>query len=160
MPGCHANISLSPDGDYNYLWSDNTVVVHGIVPVLFTPVQQFHPTCLCTFYTCSTLYLLNFLEKMFLICLPRHISGQQSITMAPKMTIIIISSCMHAQVLTRFHSNYFLSACLKWDIPYVAFSTISWSGIAAACSKWVIGWPAIRHNRRAQEIKKNTNVHS
>ena len=27
--------------------------------VLFTPVQQFHPTCPRTFYTCSTLYLFK-----------------------------------------------------------------------------------------------------
>ena len=58
--------------------------------------------------------------------------------MAPKMTIVIISSCMHVKMLTRLHSNYFISACLKWDIQCVAFSTISWSGIGAACSKWVI----------------------
>ena len=32
-----------------------------------TPVQQFHPTCPCTFYTCSTLYLLNFLGEIFII---------------------------------------------------------------------------------------------
>ena len=34
--------------------------------VLFTPVQQFHPTCSRTFYTCSTLYLFTFLGKFFM----------------------------------------------------------------------------------------------
>ena len=34
--------------------------LYRLVPVLFTPVQQFHPTCLCTFYTTSTLYLFKF----------------------------------------------------------------------------------------------------
>ena len=36
---------------------------YRLVPMLFTPVQQFHPTCLCTFYTFSTLYLFKFFEK-------------------------------------------------------------------------------------------------
>ena len=40
----------------------------AIVSVLFIPVQQFHPTCSHTFYTCSTLYLLKFFGKIF-ICL-------------------------------------------------------------------------------------------
>ena len=34
--------------------------LYRLVSLLFTPVQQFHPTCLCNFYTCSTLYLLIF----------------------------------------------------------------------------------------------------
>ena len=40
--------------------------LYRLVPVLFTPVQQFHPTCLRTFYTFSTLYLLNFGRKIFM----------------------------------------------------------------------------------------------
>ena len=42
--------------------------LYRLVPVLFIPVQQFHPTCSYTFYTCSTLYLFKFLGKIF-ICL-------------------------------------------------------------------------------------------
>ena len=56
------------------LWSDNTELqwcmgvdnnytccrqLYRFLPVLFTPVQQFHPTCPLTFYTCSTLYLFG-----------------------------------------------------------------------------------------------------
>ena len=41
--------------------------LYRLVPVLFTPVQQFHPTCPHTFYTCSTLYLLKFLGKFMLL---------------------------------------------------------------------------------------------
>ena len=33
------------------------------VPVPFSIVQQFHPTCPCTFYTCSTLHLKKILRK-------------------------------------------------------------------------------------------------
>ena len=42
--------------------------LYRLVPVLFIPVQQFHPTCSYTFYTCSTLYLLNFLENFYVLC--------------------------------------------------------------------------------------------
>ena len=45
------------------------VKLYRLVPVLFTPVQQFHPTCPCSLYTCSTLYLIS-LSK-FLIMLRR-----------------------------------------------------------------------------------------
>ena len=42
--------------------------LYRLVPVLFIPVQQFHPTCSYTFYTCSTLYLFKIFGKIF-ICL-------------------------------------------------------------------------------------------
>ena len=38
--------------------------LYRLVPVLFIPVQQFHPTCSHTFYTCSTLYLSKFFWKI------------------------------------------------------------------------------------------------
>ena len=39
------------------------------VPVPFSIVQQFHPTCpcTCTFYTCSTLHLKKICENVLFI---------------------------------------------------------------------------------------------
>ena len=65
----------------NMIWRDNAELqwcmgvannyTYILVPVLFTPVQQFHPNCSHTFYTCSTLYLFKFLGKF--LCLVNKI---------------------------------------------------------------------------------------
>ena len=41
--------------------------LYRLIPVLFIPVQQFHPTCPHTFYTCLTLYPFKFFEKKFIM---------------------------------------------------------------------------------------------
>ena len=48
--------------------------LYRLVPVLFIPVQQFHPTCSYTFYTCSTLYLFKFFGGKFLYVYKQFIS--------------------------------------------------------------------------------------
>ena len=62
------------------LWSDNTELqwcmgvahnytcyrqLYGLVPVLFTPVQQLHPTCFCTFTPVQLCTFLIFKEILY-----------------------------------------------------------------------------------------------
>ena len=85
-PYCHSItllVMITSDiaSNCNMIWRDNAELqwcmgvannyTYILVPVLFTPVQQFHPNCSHTFYTCSTLYLFKFLGKF--LCLVNKI---------------------------------------------------------------------------------------
>ena len=96
--------------------------MQGCPLYFFTPVQQFHPTCLCTFYTCSTLHLskivtmttyqkskglnkYNYIFMLIAICLGLHY------LLCKNNPNVNATQTVRTRVMRSWYAAFFCRAC-------------------------------------------------